>query len=168
MKQFSEMPKLRYSERTWNLIIILACIFFVTFLFSWAFGEIDYYRVSNDRSPLFTFQSKTWNDGGTREFVGIGYRIIRMRRLTVDRHADRGYLVGPVLKYEFNFLWPGLGLLRRDRDNTVFVPEAGTRVRPLGPSATCPREHTYIVRPISNAWAIASKAFPGAAASPIM
>lgn len=167
MKQFSQMPNLHYSAKTWKLIIMLSCIFLMTFLFSWAFGEIDYYLVSKDRSPIFTFQSKTWNDGGTREFVGVGYRIFHMRRLTVDRNADRGYLVGPVLKYEFSFLWPGLGLLRHDRDNTVFIPEAGTRLHSQGRSATCPQTRIYIVRPISNAWAIASRAVPGVAASPI-
>ena len=46
-------------------ILILACIF----------GFIDYHRYRNNEKPIFTFPM-TYMDGGTVEYVGLGYQII--------------------------------------------------------------------------------------------
>ena len=46
-------------------ILILACIF----------GFIDYHRYRNNEKPIFTFPM-TYMDGGSVEYVGLGYQII--------------------------------------------------------------------------------------------
>ena len=36
---------------------------------------IDYYRATQRQSPWFAFRTEFLNDGGTRIFSGLGYRI---------------------------------------------------------------------------------------------
>ena len=49
-----------------GIVIILGTIFFV----------IDYNRVRKLENPMFCFNNITYRDGGTKEYLGLGYKVI--------------------------------------------------------------------------------------------
>ena len=55
--------------------IILLCIILIV-LIPIIFFIVDYNRVSNNNEPLLCLQIKTYEDGGTKEYLGLGYKII--------------------------------------------------------------------------------------------
>lgn len=57
-----------------GIIIILGIIFFA----------IDYNRVKKQETPIFCINVGTLNDGGTKEYLGLGYKVI-------DFHTLAGY-----------------------------------------------------------------------------
>ncbi len=54
-----------------GVIIILVLIFFM----------VDYNRVKNGEKPIFCINTANANDGGTKEYLGLGYKIIDFNRL---------------------------------------------------------------------------------------
>ncbi len=48
-------------------IIIIACIFFT----------FDINRVKNKKNPIFCINYATYKDGGTKMYLGLGYKIIQ-------------------------------------------------------------------------------------------
>ena len=54
-----------------GVIIILGLIFFV----------VDYNRVQKEEKPLFCINYATANDGGTNEYLGLGYKVIDFNRV---------------------------------------------------------------------------------------
>lgn len=54
-----------------GVIIILGLIFFA----------VDYNRVRNGEKPIFCINTANTNDGGTKEYLGLGYKVIDFNRL---------------------------------------------------------------------------------------
>ena len=54
-----------------GVIIILGLIFFA----------VDYSRVQRQETPIFCINYATANDGGTNEYLGLGYKVIDFNRL---------------------------------------------------------------------------------------
>lgn len=54
-----------------GVFIILGLIFFA----------VDYNRVKNGENPIFCINTATANDGGTKEYLGLGYKVIDFNRL---------------------------------------------------------------------------------------
>ena len=70
-----------------GVIIILGLIFFA----------VDYSRVQNHEKPIFCINYATANDGGTKEYLGLGYKVIAFNRL--DGYNE--IKIGPwTMKYE--------------------------------------------------------------------
>lgn len=57
-----------------GIIAVLGVIFFV----------IDYNRVKEQEKPIFCINTTTYKDGGTKEYLGLGYKVI-------DFHTLAGY-----------------------------------------------------------------------------
>lgn len=49
-----------------------------------AFFAVDYFRVQKQEEPIFCFKITTYRDGGTQEYLGLGYKII-------DFNTSNGY-----------------------------------------------------------------------------
>lgn len=41
----------------------------------------DYYLTKEDRPPNFSIQADTYKDGGTRVYLGLGYKVIDYNQL---------------------------------------------------------------------------------------
>ena len=54
-----------------GVIITLGLIFFV----------VDYNRIQKEEKPLFCINYATANDGGTNEYLGLGYKVINFNRV---------------------------------------------------------------------------------------
>lgn len=65
-------------------IKILLIILFIIIIFGIIFFTIDYNRAKNNQKPLFCIKTGTLLDGGTIEYLGIGYKVI-------DFHTIAGY-----------------------------------------------------------------------------
>lgn len=52
--------------------------------FALIFGTIDYLRINNNNKPLFTLFKTQYKDGGTTEYFGLGYKIIKCNTLNGD------------------------------------------------------------------------------------
>ena len=52
------------------VIIIINCLGFI-------FYKIDNQRIKNDNDPIFVINTVIYKDGGTKEYLGLGYKIIK-------------------------------------------------------------------------------------------
>ncbi len=59
-----------------NIIILLVLILICIILFA-----IDYNRVNDNTKPIFCIQTKLYEDGGSTEYIGLGYKVIKYVRL---------------------------------------------------------------------------------------
>ncbi len=53
------------------IIIVLGIIFFT----------IDYVRIKQNKMPVFCINPITYRDGGTKEFYGLGYKVIAFNKM---------------------------------------------------------------------------------------
>lgn len=53
-----------------GIIILVWVIFFTT----------DYIRVKNNKTPIFCININGYDDGGTQEYLGLGYKVIDYNR----------------------------------------------------------------------------------------
>lgn len=65
---------LKYIGIVISLVALLGIIFFA----------MDFCRVNNKKNPIFCIKTKVYEDGGTREFLGLGYKVI-------DFHTINGF-----------------------------------------------------------------------------
>ena len=66
-------------------------IFFIVILIIIAMISIDIVRVAKyDKKPLFTINTKTYKDGGSKEYIGIGYKVIDYYQLQGRRDIEIG------------------------------------------------------------------------------
>ena len=74
------------------IIIIIAIISLIFFI-------IDYNRVKENKLPIFciSFDSMTYSDGGTREYFGLGYKVIAYKKLN---GYDKIHIGTYFLKYD--------------------------------------------------------------------
>lgn len=80
--------KLTTSDKLFVLIIILLFILFIT---------VDIVRVHYNSVPIFCITSGTYLDGGTKVYIGLGYKIIDYNKLD----GYDGYKVGTwLLNYD--------------------------------------------------------------------
>lgn len=78
---------LKYIGIIISLIVVIGIMFFV----------IDFNRVKNEQNPIFCIRTRIYEDGGTREFLGLGYKVI-------DFHTINGFYETKIgsyfMKYE--------------------------------------------------------------------
>lgn len=65
---------LKYICITICCVVVLGIVFFA----------IDFSRANNKKNPIFCIKTKVYEDGGTREFLGLGYKVI-------DFHTINGF-----------------------------------------------------------------------------
>lgn len=46
-----------------------------------AFFAVDYFRVQKQEEPIFSLKTTTYRDGGSQEYIGLGYKIIDFNTL---------------------------------------------------------------------------------------
>ncbi len=64
-----------------NKIKTLFIIIFIIIVFGIIFFTVDYNRARNNQKPLFCIKTGTLLDGGTIEYLGIGYKVIDFHTL---------------------------------------------------------------------------------------
>jgi len=85
--EYEEIPVDKKYQRTKFIINI----FFTVIILIIAIITIDIVRVAKyDKTPLFAFQTKTYKDGGTKEYVGLGYKVIDYYQLQGRRDIEIG------------------------------------------------------------------------------
>lgn len=74
-----------------SILIIISLIFFA----------IDYTRVKENKLPIFciSFDSMMYADGGTKEYWGLGYKVIAYKKLN---GYDKIHIGTYFLKYNEN------------------------------------------------------------------
>lgn len=63
------------------LITIIILLVIIVTLFC-----ADVYKVLNNEEPIFSIKKSIYEDGGTVEYIGFGYKIFKLRR--VDYSID--------------------------------------------------------------------------------
>jgi hypothetical protein len=61
-------------------------------------GQIDFQRMLEGKKPLFAGFATHYEDGGSVEYIFLGYTVTNMARLT-DREDGVYVTAGPVLEY---------------------------------------------------------------------
>lgn len=60
-----------------KLILSIFLIFWVTFIIT------DYYRATQNEVPIFAIKYDSYWDGGTIEYLGLGYKVIKYNQLGI-------------------------------------------------------------------------------------
>ena len=68
------------------LIIVISII-----LISTIFAIVDYNRTKKELIPIFTIKTKIYKDGGSVEYLGLGYKIIKYNQLDNYENCDNEY-----------------------------------------------------------------------------
>lgn len=77
------------ENKTLNKILIIS--FSMIFLLGVLFGLVDYYRIKANKNPLFAIMVVQYKDGGSKEYFGLGYKIIRCHNLNGDNSNNMGF-----------------------------------------------------------------------------
>lgn len=93
------------------LIIIIILLIFII-LFGMITYTIDKSRVEKGKRPIFVIQSETINDGGTIEYLGLGYKVIAYNKLN-------GYNKVHIGSWNIQY-GSSLGEVDEDNSNPVF------------------------------------------------
>ena len=70
-----------------NIIIFVLILIFLSVLSY----SVDKKRIENNEDPILCLKVKTVKDGGTREYIGLGYQIIKWNILTESSSIKTGY-----------------------------------------------------------------------------
>ena len=62
-------------------IKVVLIILGVIIIFALIFFAVDYNRAKNGEKPIFCLNTAIANDGGTKEYLGLGYKVIDFNRL---------------------------------------------------------------------------------------
>ena len=65
-------------------------IFLVIFITAVIFFSIDFYRAQNGKSPIFCIHYSTLKDGGTKEYIGFGYKVIEYHKINGYKNIHVG------------------------------------------------------------------------------
>ena len=60
---------------------IICIILLIIFILGIVFFAVDYNRVQNGKRPIFCIKCSGLLDGGTVEFIGLGYKVIDFHTL---------------------------------------------------------------------------------------
>jgi hypothetical protein len=60
-----------------KLILAIFLILWVTFIIT------DYYRATQNKAPIFAIKFGGYWDGGTIEYLGLGYKVIKYNQLGI-------------------------------------------------------------------------------------
>lgn len=74
------------------LFIIILCILSLSYIFK----TVNYNRVKSNKKPILMLKIADFDDGGTKEYVGVGYKIVKCNILNGDKSIHIG---GYNLKY---------------------------------------------------------------------
>lgn len=58
------------------IVIVLILIVLIATLFC-----ADIYKILNNEEPIFSIKKTIYEDGGTIEYIGFGYKIFKVRRI---------------------------------------------------------------------------------------
>lgn len=75
------------------LLIILGVILLMAVILI-AIVMVDKIRVENNHRPIFAKQVAVYDDGGTTEYNGLYYQIIRWKRISQNTDGQIGYEIG--------------------------------------------------------------------------
>ena len=88
-------------------IVIIAIVFF----------SVDLYRAKNGKSPIFCINYGTLKDGGSKEYIGLGYKVIVYHKLNGYKNMHIGTLF---MKYDSNLGGDSLILLQPSDNELTF------------------------------------------------
>jgi len=78
-------------------------------------GERDFEAITRGDPPVFAINPRYPTDGGSVEFSGFGYTLLRMHQKWQGKY-NGCYRVGPRLEY-----WLPLPVIAPNRDNTIIT-----------------------------------------------
>ena len=86
-----EEEKVKDPNRKYKIMKRISNIFFILIIIIIALISIDYIRVAKyDLKPLFAVNTKTYKDGGTKEYTGILYKVYDYNQIQGRRDIEIG------------------------------------------------------------------------------
>ena len=70
------------------MIILVILMFIAVFII---FSAIDYWRVKSNKMPIFVIPVIRYRDGGSVEYYGLGYKVLKCRTLGGDNSIKIGF-----------------------------------------------------------------------------
>ncbi len=77
------------NNKKLNYLLLKTLIFILGL--SLLFSSIDYFRIKNNTNPLFVILINKYMDGGSKEYIGLGYKVIKCNTLNGDNSYNIGF-----------------------------------------------------------------------------
>jgi len=75
------------KKKTKIILFIISSLVVLSIIFAFT----DYFRAKNGKPPIFAIQVATYKDGGSRNYWGIGYKVIKCNTLAGDKSVHFGF-----------------------------------------------------------------------------
>lgn len=86
------LMKISNSDKNKKIFLEILKIAIVIFILWSLIFSVDYFRVKNDKLPIFCFKLSGLMDGGTIYYIGIGYKVIDFHALS-ERLEDVPHII---------------------------------------------------------------------------
>jgi len=63
-------------------VLIICLVIIGIIILGAVFAAVDYNRLTNKKEPIFCISMGQYLDGGTKEYIGLGYKIIDFNTLS--------------------------------------------------------------------------------------
>jgi len=70
-----------------TILIVITSIVLISIIFA----SIDYFRTRADKLPIFAIRTNQYRDGGSADYIGLGYKIIKCNTLSGDKSFHFGF-----------------------------------------------------------------------------
>ena len=77
---------MKLKSKKVKILVIIVIVWLIFF-------SVDFIRAQNQKRPIFCIGLPPFQDGGTREYLGLGYKVIKFHKIFLDRSVSYTGLV---------------------------------------------------------------------------
>lgn len=77
---------MKLKSKKVKILVIIVIVWLIFF-------SVDFIRAQNQKRPIFCIGLPPFRDGGTREYLGLGYKVIKFHKIFLDRSVSYTGLV---------------------------------------------------------------------------
>lgn len=89
---FKLPKKLKIQLLVFNMYFIILCS--TMFL-------VNLYRIKQNKTPIFYFQYNSYQDGGSIEYLSLGYKILKQHKIiAIDTYSENTYIYPFAVTYQ--------------------------------------------------------------------
>lgn len=77
---------MKLKSKKVKILVIIVIVWLIFF-------SVDFIRAQNQKRPIFCIGLPPFQDGGTREYLGLGYKVVKFHKIFLDRSVSYTGLV---------------------------------------------------------------------------
>ena len=72
---------MKLKSKKVKILVIIVIVWLIFF-------SVDFIRAQNQKRPIFCIGLPPFQDGGTREYLGLGYKVVKFHMVSYDRNDE--------------------------------------------------------------------------------